>query len=212
MTTLRSSALLAFVLSVTGCASMQVSTDVTAGRQAYLKGNNEIALSYFQNAAQMDPNYVYGTALKQGIWSYVGRTEYAIGKLPQAQQTLTRAVSQNRNEDLARLYLGLTLAQEGDRQTGLREIEGGMKGIYDWLEYITNEHRFSFGRFWDPASEIRSSIQGDLAMISGRDVDWTKLINNAEWVGRRFEEENDQAGRDEARERDRDSGGRDGQP
>src|SRR3954452_16488713 len=182
MATLKSSSFLALFLSVAGCASMRVSSDVTAGRQAYLRGNNETALSYFQSAAQTDPNYVYGTALKQGIWSYVGRTEYATGQLPQARQTLTRALQQNSNEDLARLYLGLTLAQQGDRQTGLREIEGGMKRIYNWLEYITTEHSFSFGRFWDPASEIRSSIQGDLAMISGRDVDWTKLINNAEWV------------------------------
>jgi tetratricopeptide (TPR) repeat protein len=212
MTTLKSSVFLALFLSVAGCASMRVSSDVTAGRQAYLRGNNETALSYFQSAAQTNPNYVYGTALKQGIWSYVGRTEYATGQLPQARQTLTRALQQNSNEDLARLYLGLTLAQQGDRQTGLREIEGGMKGIYNWLEYVTHEHSFSFGRFWDPTNEIRSSIQGDLAMISGRDLDWTKLISNAEWIGKRMEEESDQARQDETRELNRQSESRDGQP
>jgi hypothetical protein len=46
--------------------------------------------------------------------------------LPQVsagQQTLERALSANRQEDIARLYLGLTLAREGDRQRGLKEIE-----------------------------------------------------------------------------------------
>ena len=212
MTIIRSSIFLALSLSLAGCASMRVSTDVNAGRQAYLRGNNETALSYFQSAAQADPHYIYGTALKQGIWSYVGRTEYATGQLPQARQTLTRALQEHKNEDLARLYLGLTLAKQGDRQTGLREIEGGYKGIYNWLEYVTHVHSFSFGRFWDPRKEIRSSIEGDLAMISGRDLDWTKLISNAEWIGKRMEEEIDQARQDETRELNRQSESRDSQP
>src|ERR671919_2963656 len=92
---------------VSGCVSLQVGTDVEAGRKAFLIGNNEAALSYFQSAAQKDPNYVYGTALRQGIWSYVGRSEYATGRFSQAQQALERALSANREEDIARIYLGL---------------------------------------------------------------------------------------------------------
>jgi tetratricopeptide (TPR) repeat protein len=159
----------------------------------------------FQSAAQKDPNYVYGTALRQGIWSYVGRSEYATGRFSQAQQALERALSANREEDIARLYLGLTFARAGDRQKGLKEIEGGMRGIHEWLEYVTEAHRFSFGQFWDPRREIRSAIQGDLAMISGRDLDLQKLIANGEWIGKRIEEESDRARQDESRERDRDS-------
>jgi tetratricopeptide (TPR) repeat protein len=186
-----------------GCTSFQVASEVNSGRQAFLIGNNEAALSYFQSAAQKDPNYVYGTALRQGIWSYVGRSEYATGRFPQAQQTLQRALSANREEDIARLYLGLALASAGDRQRGLKEIEGGMRGIHDWLEYVTDAHRFSFGQFWDPRREIRSAIQGDLAMISGRDLDWKKLIADGEWIGKQIEEESDRARRDESRERSR---------
>jgi tetratricopeptide (TPR) repeat protein len=162
-------------------------------------------LAYFQKAAQEDPNYRYGTALQQGIFSYVGRSEYAIGRLPQARETLEKALSANREEDLARLYLGLTLARSGDRQRGLQEIEGGMKGIHQWLDYINEAHRFSFGQFWDPANEIRSEIRQDLAMISGREFDWQKLITSGEWIGQRMEEEGDKARRDEARERARES-------
>ena len=153
---------------LSACASMKAGSDVAAGRRALLAGQDETALAYFQSAAQIDPNYKYGSAYQQGIWSYVGRTEYAVGRLPQARETLQKALAANKDEDIARLYLGLTLARSGDRQTGLKEIENGMRGIHDWIEYITEAQRFSFGQFWDPAREIRTAIQGDLAMISDR--------------------------------------------
>jgi tetratricopeptide (TPR) repeat protein len=205
-----------FLLSMcgllSGCTSLQVGSNIAAGRRALMAGNNEAALSYFQSAAEMDPNYKYGTAFQQGVLSYVGRTQYAIGRLPQARETLEKALSANRDEDLARLYLGLTLARIGDRQRGLNEIEGGMKGIQAFLDYVNEAHRFSFGQFWDPAHAIRSAIQGDLAMISGREFDWQKLIVSGEWIGQMMEEEGDKARRDEARERDRDSDSNDTQP
>jgi len=177
------------------------------GRVAFFVGNNESALGYFQNAAQKDPSYVYGTALRQGIWSYVGRAEYANGRLPQAKESLERALAANPDEPITKLYLGLTLARSGDRQRGLKEIEDGLNGIYDWLEYITQTFRFSFGQYWDPSREIRSAIQKDLAMISGRDVDWQKLIADAEWIGKQIEEESDRARADESRDRNRDGDG-----
>jgi tetratricopeptide (TPR) repeat protein len=204
--------LLLLLASISACTSLQVGGEVAAGRHALLTGNNEAALAYFQSAAQKDPSYKYGTALQQGILSYVGRSEYATGRLPQARQTLEKALATNKDEDIARLYLGLTLARSGDRQRGLKEIEGGMRGINNWLEYITEAHRFSFGQFWDPALAIRKAIQGDLAMISGREFDWQKLIADGEWIAMQMEEEGDKARRDESRERARDSDSPDSQP
>ena len=198
-------ALLLLVFAFPACTSLRVGSDVAAGRRALLAGNNETALAYFQNAAQLDPNYSYGTAYQQSILSYVGRTEYAVGRLPQARHTLEKALTVNQHEDLTRLYLGLTLARNGDRQQGLKEIEGGMRGIHDWLDYVNTAHRFSFGQYWDASRAIRSAIQGDLAMISGRDLDWQKLLADGEWVGQRMEEEGDLARRDESQDRDRDS-------
>ena len=193
---------------------MQTATEVNSGRQAYIIGNNEVANAYFRSAAQRDPNYIYGTALHQGIWSYVGRTEYATGRFPQAREALDRALSANKDENIAiaRLYLGLTLARTGDRQKGLQEIEGGLKGMQSFLEYITETFRYSFGRFWDPGYEIRSAIKVDLAMISSRDLDWPKLITASEWLGKMMEEEGDKARRQQAEEESRDSGGRGNQP
>jgi tetratricopeptide (TPR) repeat protein len=207
MQALRPFTLLPLILLVTGCASLRIGSEFQSGRQALLRGNNETALAYFQSVAQQNPNYTYGTAYPQGILSYVGRTEYSTGKLPQARQTLERALAANREEDLARLYLGLTLARAGDRTQGLKEMEAGMKGIHNWIEYITQAHRFSFGQYWDPAREIRSAIQSDLAALSSRELDMSKAIIAGEWIAKRMEEEGDKASQDEARDRARDSDG-----
>jgi tetratricopeptide (TPR) repeat protein len=202
------------VALIGGCASLQIGSDFQAGRNALITGKSEVALSYFQSVAEKDPGYRYGTAYRQGVLSYLGRAEYAVGQLPQAQQTLERALAANRDEDLARLYLGLVLTRSGDRQRGVSEIENGMKGINGFLEYVTEAHRFSFGRFWDPARAIRSAIQSDLAMISRREFDVERLVASAETIGKQMEDEVDRARQDETRElsRQNDGGGQGGQP
>jgi len=196
------------------CTSIQTGGEVQYGRQALLRGNNEMALGYFYAAAQRDPNFVYatGSSPKQSVWSYVGRSEYLTGRLPEARQTLERVLAGNRQEDIARLYLGLTLAREGDRQRGLKEIESGMRGINNFLDYMNQAQRFSIGQYWDPGRDIRSAIQNDLAMISGKDLDWPRLISDTEWLGIRMEEESDRARRQEAQDRSRDSEGTDSEP
>lgn len=212
MKALNSMVFFAVVVFLSGCAGFQAGTNVEAGRKAFLIGNNEAAFGYFQRAAELDPTYVYGVALRQNIWSYVGRSAYSTGNFSQARNSLEKSLSINKEEDMARLYLGLTLARSGDRQQGVKEIQGGMKGLYDQLEYITQAYRYSYGQYWDTRGEIRSAIQRDLAMIDGKDLDWQKLISNSEWLGRKVEEEIDLARRDEREDRLRDSSGRDSQP
>ena len=189
MKTKLSSALFSLFVFLTGCASLQTGGEVQWGRQALLEGNNQAALGYFYSAAQRDPNYVYktGSSPRQGVWSYVGRSEYLTGRFPDARKNLERAISSNREEDIARLYLGLTLAREGDRQGGLKEIESGMRGINGFLDYINQAQRYSIGQFWDPDRDIRRAIQNNLAMISGKDLDWQRLTADTEWLGIRME-------------------------
>ena len=203
-------ALFSLLVFLAGCTSLQTGGELQYGRQALLKGNNEAALGYFYSAAQADPNYVYatGSSPKQSVWSYVGRSEYLTGRFPQARQDLERALAGNREEDIARLYLGLTLAREGDRPRGLKEIESGMRGINNFLDYINQAQRFSIGQFWDPGGDIRSAIQSDLAMISGKDLNWQRLTADTEWLGIRMEQESDLARRQEAESRSRDGNGR----
>jgi hypothetical protein len=205
--------LLPIILLASGCASLRNGSEFQAGRQALLRGDNETALIYFQSVAQRDPYYTYGTAYRQGVLSYVGRTQYLTGKLPEARQTLERALAANSQEDdVTRLYLGLTLTRGADRARGLKEMEAGMRGIHDWIEYITEAHRFSFGQYWDPAREIRSAIRNDLAALSGRETDIARVIASGELIAKRMEEEGDKASRDESRDRARDSEGKGDSP
>ena len=210
MKTKISLALFSLFVFLAGCTSLQTGGEVQSGRQALLEGRNEVALGYFYSAAQRDPDYIYatGSSPKQGVWSYVGRSEYLTGRFPEARKNLERAIASNRQEDIARLYLGLTLAREGDRQRGLKEIESGMRGINSFLDYINQAQRYSIGQFWDPDRDIRSAIQSDLAMISGKDLDWQRLTANTEWLGIRMEQESDLARRQAAYDQSRDGNGR----
>jgi tetratricopeptide (TPR) repeat protein len=202
-----------FLVTVTGCASLKVGSDFQTGRNALLSGKSEVALGYFQSVAEKDPSYSYGTAYRLGVLGYLGRTQYTVGQLPQARETLERAISRDRNDDTARLYLGLTLAKSGERQRSLTEIESGMKGIHEFLEWVTQAHRFSFGQFWDPNRTIRNAIEGDLAMLQSKEIDWPKLIANGEWLGKEIDEEIDRARQDEIREHSRENdGGSDSHP
>jgi hypothetical protein len=144
---------LALCAFLSGCTTtMQVGTPFQAGRRALIGGDDEAALGFFQTVAERDPNFVFttGSSPRQSIWSYVGRAQYLTDQFPQARQSLERAISGDREENIARLYLGLTLIQLGERQAGLKEIETGLRGILSFLDDIQQAQRFSIGKFWDP--------------------------------------------------------------
>ena len=186
-----------FILQ-SSCASFEAGSALLAGRHDLIVGQPESALGYFQRAVELDPDYIMNFGVfQEGAWTYLGRANYATGRLPEARQALERALSRYQDDYLARLYLGLVLAREDDRQKGAREIESGMKGLYDWLEYITSYARFTYGQYWDPTREIRSEIESALAMISGKDIQWQKLIASGEWIGYKMENEIDLARRHE---------------
>jgi tetratricopeptide (TPR) repeat protein len=176
---------------LSACATSQGGDDVAQGRQALLKGDYQRALGLFQEAEKVDPTYVYGTELQAGVSSYLGRTQYLTGNYAQARQTLEKAVSQDRSDDVARLYLGLAQYRLGDEKTGLTNIQGGMQGIYDWLNYLQDSFRFSFGKDWDLGGTIRAGIKSDLAMISSGKINGAQLIADGEQLGIRIEAEED---------------------
>jgi tetratricopeptide (TPR) repeat protein len=197
------------ILFVSGCVGLQVSGEVQQGRKQLVAGNPNGALGHFQKAAELDPTYVTNfTPLQQGVFTYVGKTYYTVGRLPEARKALEQAVSRHRDDYLARLYLGLALARDGNRDGGLKEVTSGMQGIHDWLEWI--DRHTQYGQYWDPSRKIRSQITTDLAMVSGREFNLQSLISNAEWVGRQMEEEIDLARRDEIKDRQAEGGDDDG--
>ena len=193
---------LSVILLLSSCASFQTGSQILAGRRALITNNPEQALVYFQQAAQTDPNYLYTSGLyREGVWTYLGRAQYAMGKLEDARQSFERALSVYKDDYLARLYLGLTLLRSGDQARGLQELEAGLKGLYDWLEYMNYSRPHE--AFWDPRRQIRSEIEKTLAMISGRDTNLQKLIESAEWIGMEMEKEIDRVRQDEKRFYDR---------
>jgi tetratricopeptide (TPR) repeat protein len=183
---------------IAGCATVQTGGEVVRGRAALLAGRSEEALDNFRRAAELNPDYVTGfTVFREGVWTYVGRANYEITNYAEARRALETAVARHSDDHMGYLYLGLTLARQGDRQRGLAEIEKGLKGLYDWLEDVSQTHRYDYGQFWDPTRQIRSQIQADLDMISKEGFDWSKLIADGERIGNRMEEEIDRAAREE---------------
>ena len=198
-----SSILLALCTFLSACTTtVQVGGAFQAGRRALIGGDDEAALGFFQTVAESNPNFVFatGSSPRQSIWSYVGRAEYLTDQFPQARQSLERAISGDREENIARLYLGLTLIQEGDRQGGLKEIETGLRGINDFLNNISRTQGFNIGQFWDPNRDIRNAIQYNLELISRESFSSQQLISNIERIALHMERETDLARRQESRE------------
>jgi tetratricopeptide (TPR) repeat protein len=185
---------------LSACVSFQAAGDIAQGRQALFKGNNQAALGYFQAAEQVDPAYVYDTELREGVLSYVGRAQYLTGNYAQARSTLEKALSQNPSDNVARLYLGLTLARQGETQKALPDIDGGMKGIYDLLNYITDTFRFGYGEYWDPGRDIRSAIEKNRAVMASGKIDWPTLIADGESIALKTEREPDEARQNQRRQ------------
>lgn len=186
-------ALLFLSIWLSACVSFQAAGDIAQGRQALFKGNNQAALGYFQAAEQVDPAYVYDTELREGVLSYVGRAQYLTGNYAAARSTLEKALSQNPSDNVARLYLGLTLARQGETQKALPDIDSGMKGIYDLLNYIADTFRFGYGDYWDPGRDIRSAIEKSRAVMASGKIDWPTLIADGESIALKTEREPDLA-------------------
>jgi Tfp pilus assembly protein PilF len=138
------------ILVLSGCAVVTTAGDIAQGREAMLAGNYQLALDYFWAGDEVDPNYTYGAELREGVLSFLGRAQYLTGNYAQARQTLEKNLAHHRSDNVARLYLGLTLVRLGEQQAGLTNIQRGMSGIYSWLNYLNENFRFEFGQGWDP--------------------------------------------------------------
>jgi tetratricopeptide (TPR) repeat protein len=183
--------LLLFSVLLSACAAIRGGGEVDQGRQALLAGNYQAALGYFQEAERTDPNYMYGAELREGVSSYLGRAQYLTGNYAQARQTLERNLFRHRSDNLARLYLGLTMYRLGEQKAALTNIQHGMEGINNWLNYLNTNFSQEFGQGWDPGGTIRAGIKSDLAMISSGKIDWPKLIADGERLGIAVEQEED---------------------
>ncbi len=131
------------------------------GRYALMRGDSKVALAHFQRAADLDPDstHRHGGLIKEGVWTYVGRAYYQAGDFPAARKALEQARSRHPDDYLAPLYLGLVLSRAGDQPSGSKEIQTGLTGLGDWLDWI--EYK---------ASMVFTGIQGGLS-----DLKWKKI-------------------------------------
>ena len=182
---------LALLIFLSSCTALQVAQDVQLGRSALQTGRPEVALGYLRRAAELDPNYTLPYTPRESVLTYLGGAYYETGNFAEARTSLEKAVARDKDDHLARLYLGLSLMREGDLDRGRREAEAGLKGIYDWLENISNTG--SSGIFWDPGRRIRSEIAKTLAAKS----EPSEFVAAAQRIARDFDEEVDRARKDE---------------
>ena len=187
------------LLFISGCSG--VGSDVLAGRNALQTGRANDAVGYLTRAADVDPNYKIPYRVRAGVLAYLGRAYLETGKDTEARQTLEKAVSLDRDDPFAHLYLGIAMLKTGERERGRKEIDDGLRAIDGTLEYIAADRVYGF--YWDPGMQIRNDIRKSLAAK----LDDAQLTMAGEYIGRQFDEEIDRARRDEAR---RGGGGSDG--
>jgi len=187
------------LLFISACST--VGGDVQAGRNALQTGRPNDAVAYLAHAAEIDPNYKIPYRVRAGVLGYLGRAYLETGRDKEARQTLEKAVSLDPDDPFAHLYLGVALLKTGERERGRNEINKGLKAIDDMLEYIAQD--LVFGYFWDPGMEIRNNIRTILAAK----LDDAQLALAGERIGSQFDEEIDEARRDETRTRGGGSGG-----
>ncbi|MDH3444967.1 MAG: tetratricopeptide repeat protein, partial [Deltaproteobacteria bacterium] len=126
-----------FLIFATGCASFQAASQVQSGRRALLANQPETALDFFQQAAESDPNYIYSSVrFHEGVWTYVGRAQYALGNWPEAQSAFERALTVYKDDPMAQLYLGLAMIKSGDQRQGFTQLKQGIKSLSDWIDYL----------------------------------------------------------------------------
>lgn len=100
--------LLTSCLAFAACAG--TGSSFLAGRQALLRGEPDNAANYFNAIAQTDPSYVVTSAPpRKSIWTYLGRAYYNAGRYAEAKVALDKALTYVKDDDVARLYRGLTV-------------------------------------------------------------------------------------------------------
>ena len=180
---------------LTGCAAYQIAGQVESGRRALLVNDPEAAIPHLLEASKNNPNYVYISDLfRESVWTYLGRSQYETKRYAEARQSLERALALDKDDLLARLYFGLTLTRLGDTTNGVKEIQSAMRNIHDWLDYTQRARPFE--AYWDPGYEIRKGISRYILSGQGSDFKLDDLIVDAEWVGKRMEEEVEYVRRD----------------
>jgi tetratricopeptide (TPR) repeat protein len=162
------------------------------------------AIPYLEQATAVDGAIRYSD-LQKNAWTYLGRAYYGAGKYPEARQALERAITVNKDDGFARLYLGLTLARQNDLDISRKEALLGLKGLNDGLEYIV--YNTADGVYWDPSGNLRRELQTAQRDVSAANPHLGQLLDRLEALGAVVEEEINLARLDKSRDGSRNGNG-----
>ena len=186
---------LLLLLPLIGCVASQATQEIQQGRRALLIGNPEVAVQHFERAAAFDSKRA-SSPLGESAWTYLGRAYYDARSYSSARQAFDRALIQNQDDDIARLYLSLIGAHERQDTPSHKQVQAGLQGVYDRIDYIK---RFTFaGEFWDPSNQLTAELVDLIKAVSAPQVNWNNVIPRVEELMLKIENEVDQAQRDEA--------------
>jgi tetratricopeptide (TPR) repeat protein len=100
------------LMALAACAGYETAGEFTRGRLALVRGDRDAALANFKSVAAANPQYVERNGpLWESIWTYIGRAHYQSGQYAEAKEALEKGLAQEKGDQMARLYLGLTLAR-----------------------------------------------------------------------------------------------------
>ena len=185
--------LVATLSLLTACATLEVEQDIRDGRNSLLRGQLDNAVNYFSRAAQLKPEYRTSYALRESVWTYLGRTFYEMGKYPESRTALDKALATDNKDFMARLYQGMVFTRSGERERGLAQMETALNEMHQWLDNITTDS--SDGIYWDPNRQIRKTIETSLSEKPTA----IEMVVMAQRIGKQLEEEIDRAERDKIR-------------
>jgi tetratricopeptide (TPR) repeat protein len=199
-------AVFAMVIALSGCTAFRTYSELHRGRVALLGGMPATATSHFERVTALDENLKY-SPLQEGAWTYLGRAHYDAKRYPEARKALERALAINGDDSFAKLYLGLTLARQGNHETGRKQTLLGLQSLHEWLDHIA--YSTPAGIYWDVTGQIRRDLQAAEAEVNAAAPNLDKLFPRLETLGTIIEQEIELAGRDESRETNRRAGGSD---
>ena len=71
---------------------------------------------------------------RANVMAGLAKDQYATGNFSQAQQSLKLALTKDKDDLLARLYLGLTLLRNGHESRGQTELLNARQSVHDWIK------------------------------------------------------------------------------
>ena len=117
-------------------------------------GNVNRAIVDLEYVARKNPRY------KDSL-TQLGRAYYYAGRYSAAIEVLKRAVTVNRDDEVAWIVIGLTQLRRGDDQAGLASVRGGLTLL---TKATRNGYKDFKEEYWDRRGVVRRSLRRSVSL------------------------------------------------